>query len=136
MGTTLLLVEDHPQLREILHVQLERRGYLVFSAENASAAMRLLDEIDSIQAVITDFHMPDMDGLELARRIRRSAKFGQLPIIVTSADRQLDLLDRAARLDVRAWIDTPVDVVTLEEVLRSLFTSPMGIAGCSGAPSR
>ena len=71
--TTVLLVDDEPAIRAALRKLFERGGLRVREAESASAALALLDESSEIEAVVSDFLMPGMNGLdfydELARRV-------------------------------------------------------------------
>jgi len=66
----ILIVDDDPSVREIMHEFVEISGYRSSSAENAAAALEMLEK-NSIQVVITDITMPGMDGLELTDLIRQ-----------------------------------------------------------------
>lgn len=67
---TVLLAEDEDCVRELLQTVLERAGYCVFVASRPSEAMRLLGRHRGhIQLLVTDVVMPEMDGIELARRV-------------------------------------------------------------------
>ncbi len=68
----ILLADDNRDLREALAEQLRRRGYEVTEAADGSAALELASEsLDRLQALVTDFDMPGLDGLSLARKIRQ-----------------------------------------------------------------
>lgn len=77
----VLLVEDDPFQRSLLSNELAERGYFVVATENGLKALNSLDSI-SVDAVITDIFMPDMDGLELIHNLRR--RDSTLPIFVLS----------------------------------------------------
>jgi PAS domain S-box-containing protein len=82
-GETVLLVEDNPALRRIAVRQLEQLGYQALEAENARAAVALLEARPGIHVLFTDIVMPgEMDGLELAR-IARSL-WPEMGVILTS----------------------------------------------------
>jgi len=66
----ILIVDDDPSVREIMHEFVEFSGYRSFKAENAVAALELLKN-NPIQIVITDITMPGMDGLELTDQIKQ-----------------------------------------------------------------
>ena len=69
---TVLLVEDHAQLRSILAKALAALGYQVLSAENGDAAVELFEHGVQPQLVFTDIRMPGtVDGLSLARWVRQ-----------------------------------------------------------------
>ena len=62
-----MVVEDNPALRRVVVRQLMELGYRVLEAENARAGLRLMEQ-ESIDLLLTDIVMPQMDGIELARR--------------------------------------------------------------------
>lgn len=66
----ILLVEDDPFLRGLLSDELAGHGYWVVTAGNGFDALEALD-LNPVDAVITDIFMPDMDGLELIRSLRK-----------------------------------------------------------------
>ncbi len=69
--TTILVVDDDPEIRDVLREYLEDFGYRVLIAENGSAALGILARDRSPHLVITDIRMPEMSGLELAEQIAR-----------------------------------------------------------------
>jgi DNA-binding response OmpR family regulator len=70
---TLLLVEDNPDIRRLVDRALKGAGYDVTSTPDGKAALRLL-ETTTFDIVLTDIVMPEMDGLELIRAVRKSNK--------------------------------------------------------------
>jgi len=92
-GGTVVVVEDNADSREMLCVLLEMSGFTCRSAENGSAALRLIDEVRPDVAIL-DVGLPEMDGFELAQRIRRVHPPGQMCLIALTgygqpADRAL-----------------------------------------------
>ncbi|MCX7669357.1 MAG: response regulator [Anaerolineae bacterium] len=81
----ILIVDDSLFARRRLRALLERAGYTVCEADGGAAALHMLNEIVP-ELITVDLLMPDMDGLELIRRIR--AIYPALPILVHSADIQ------------------------------------------------
>jgi signal transduction histidine kinase len=67
---TILLVEDEPQVRAVVRRALERSGYSVLVANDPIDALRIADEADGIDLLLTDVVMPQMNGRELAERVR------------------------------------------------------------------
>ena len=84
MAHKILIVEDEPEIRELLAFTLNREGYDVLEAETAEAALVKMDSRMPDLAVV-DWMLPGMDGVELARRIRRDEVGSDLPIIMLTA---------------------------------------------------
>ena len=84
MAHKILIVEDEPEIRELLSFTLSRDGYDVLEAETAEAALVKMDSRMPDLAVV-DWMLPGMDGVELARRIRRDEVGSDLPIIMLTA---------------------------------------------------
>lgn len=79
-GATVLVVEDNADSREMLREVLERSGFKCVAAENGTVALGLLEEIRP-DAAILDVGLPELDGFELARRIRAHARHSGICLI-------------------------------------------------------
>jgi two-component system KDP operon response regulator KdpE len=80
--TPLLVVDDEPPIRRLLRTSLGAEGFEVFEADNAEKAFAMI-EARKPEIVILDLGLPDQDGLDVIRRIRRSGS--KLPIVVLSS---------------------------------------------------
>ncbi len=89
----VLVVEDDPGARDLLRRIMEREGWTVLEAENGRVALDRLADAHP-QLLLLDLMMPEMDGFELAARLRTMPEWQQLPIIVVTA-RDLSPEDRA-----------------------------------------
>ena len=83
-ANTILLVEDDPDIREMLNFTLTRAGFQVWEAESAEAAMDTLGG-PLPDLMIIDWMLPGMNGVDLARRLRREEHTARLPIIMLTA---------------------------------------------------
>ena len=101
----VLLVEDDPALRRYLEIVLQRAGYEVLTAGDGLEAMKFLLG-DSVNVVITDALMPNLDGYELCRFVRSSEHLAHLPIILLSALDPKNSTDEAEQVD--AFLAKPV----------------------------
>jgi signal transduction histidine kinase len=82
-GEVVLLVEDEPEVLQMTARVLRDGGYEVLEAENGRAALELLEEYQKrLDLLVTDVAMPQIDGIELAARLRR--KHPHLPVVFTS----------------------------------------------------
>lgn len=87
MASRILVVDDEPQVRKLLETYLGRAGFEVRTAvDGLDALERVREEVPDL--VITDVTMPNLNGLELTRRLRTSHKTARIPILMLSALKQ------------------------------------------------
>jgi CheY-like chemotaxis protein len=82
-GKTILCIDDDDGVLSYHKALLERRGYEVLTADSAREGLQLT-EVCPVAAVIVDYHMPDMNGHEVATKIKRIRP--QVPIVMVSSD--------------------------------------------------
>ncbi len=114
----LLLVEDDPRLQRVLRRLLEGDRHVVEAAPDGQTALDLADATDGIEAVILDVGLPDISGLEVASRLRRTGH--DLPILMLTARDTVN--DRVAGLDAGAddYLVKPFAYEELAARLRAL----------------
>ncbi|MBF0342330.1 MAG: response regulator, partial [Magnetococcales bacterium] len=83
-GKRLLVVEDHPINQQVVQHMLEGVGIRFTLAANGREALDCL-ELQTFDGLLMDLHMPEMDGLEATRRLRRDPRFHDLPVIAMTA---------------------------------------------------
>jgi CheY-like chemotaxis protein len=116
----ILIVEDSPNLREMLEMTLRFKGYTVASAQDGEEALQIVEQ-QKPALVITDLLMPNMDGYALAYRLRKSPLTSGIPIIFISAtyitpeDKKFALSLGGARF-VEKPIDNEEFLLTVAEV--------------------
>ena len=117
----LLIVEDNPNVRELLEVTLRFKGYPVIAAHNGQDALdKIAQERPSL--IITDILMPRMDGYSLAHNLRKNPLTVHIPIIFISAT-YITPEDKAFALSLGAvrFIEKPIDtedfLLTVAEIL-------------------
>ncbi|HSZ60025.1 MAG TPA: response regulator [Tepidisphaeraceae bacterium] len=81
--STVLVVDDQPEMRLLFQRVLENQGYTVVSAENGQDGLRVIDQCNP-QLVLLDMAMPRMDGLGFLQAIRAQARWAKLPVIMLS----------------------------------------------------
>ncbi|MBR6045288.1 MAG: response regulator transcription factor [Ruminococcus sp.] len=103
----VLVVEDDGNLRKLMSAALKQNGYEPFTAEDGEAALDLLEKT-SIDIVISDIMMPNMDGYELTTSLRR-ANF-EMPILLVTAKESFEDKQRGFMLGVDDYMVKPIDV--------------------------
>ncbi|ULQ60666.1 response regulator transcription factor [Brucepastera parasyntrophica] len=81
---SILIVEDDPDIRELLTFSLSREGWELLMAENGEAGLKLLGE-HLADCVLLDIMLPGIDGLEVLRRIKHQPDWSKIPVIMASA---------------------------------------------------
>ncbi len=83
-GKLVLVVDDEEEIRKLLNRLLTAKGYRVLEADRGLLALRLVKE-HLPDLIILDAMLPELHGFDIARRIKGSAKYGRIPIIMVSA---------------------------------------------------
>jgi two-component system phosphate regulon response regulator PhoB len=96
--TTVLIVDDEPDIREVIRFALQEAGFSTLEAGHADEARRLLPEQPDL--VLLDWMLPGRSGLELAAQLKQSSKTRMMPIIMISARGEEE--DRVKGLDTGA----------------------------------
>jgi CheY-like chemotaxis protein len=95
-AATILIIEDYPDTRELLATLLRGKGYNVIEAEDGLEGLLKATGLYP-DLIIMDLSLPEMDGVEAARRIHMQAKLSHIPIFVVSA-----YLTEEVKADARA----------------------------------
>ena len=124
LGAHILVAEDHPINRELIAKQLRLLGYRVTLAEDGVVALERLRE-GRFDALLTDCHMPRMDGFDLAQQIRQQEQPGgrRLPIVAITATTLAEEHARARAVGMDACLLKPTTLATLQEALSALWTN-------------
>jgi two-component system, sensor histidine kinase and response regulator len=122
-GKMALIVDDNETNRRILEVMLGHWGLRTISAESGAAALALLDRSTNagqpVSLVITDLHMPEMDGFELIAALRRQSAFNLLPVVLLTSSASPGDQKRCDDLHVAARLLKPVkQSLLLDNIMR------------------
>lgn len=117
----ILITEDDPIQRMLLDNILKRNHYEVAVAACGTDALQVLETQPDVGLLISDIMMPDMDGLELLRRVKANPGLFDLPIILCTALTDVEHIKAAARLGCGYYIVKPLQVqVVLQRVQEAL----------------
>jgi len=114
MKPRALVVDDEPDIRELLAITLERMNLEVTSADTLAAAIRELRD-SSFELCLTDMRLPDGDGLDLVEWIQ--AHKPQVPVAVITAHGNVETAVRALKLGAFDFISKPLDVSALRKLI-------------------
>jgi two-component system chemotaxis response regulator CheY len=106
MKKTILIADDSESVREVVSFTLENAGYHVLSSVDGEDAMKHLNGSD-IHLVVTDLHMPKMDGISLIREIRANESYKGVPILFLTTESQNSKKEEAKMAGATGWIVKP-----------------------------
>jgi two-component system response regulator AtoC len=113
----VLIVDDDEHIRESLELYLKEKGYDVISASNGSKALFHFDH-DKPKMIILDIRLPDIDGLEVLRRIKGSN--GKVQVAMITAFQDMETTITAMKLGACEYIHKPIDINELKMVLERM----------------
>ncbi|CAN5297363.1 HAMP domain-containing protein [soil metagenome] len=117
-GLTAVVIDDDIRNIFSLASALEEYGIELRYAESGRAGLELLDSLPSVDMVLVDIMMPDMDGYETMREIRARPKFSDLPVIAVTAKAMKGDRQKCIQAGASDYVSKPVDIDQLISVLR------------------
>jgi two-component system, chemotaxis family, chemotaxis protein CheY len=106
MAKTVLIVDDSESIREVVSFTLENAGYNVIVAIDGQDAIKHFDG-KIIDLLLTDLHMPNMNGIELIREVRKIEAYTRIPILFLTTESQRDKKMEAKDAGATGWIIKP-----------------------------
>ncbi len=117
-GSMVLLVDDNAINREVGRALLVGAGMVVVSAKSGGECIEILEGSPvPFDAVLMDIQMPEMDGYETTRIIRRNPRFGELPIIALTAHAMAEEKRKCIEAGMNDHVSKPIQPDTLSKVL-------------------
>ncbi len=118
----LLVVDDSSTMRRIIKNTLARIGHKdVLEAEDGKVAWQVLQENPDIDVLITDWNMPEMNGLELVKKVRAESKYEDMPIIMVTTEGGKKEVITALKAGVNNYIVKPFTPQVLKEKLEDVL---------------
>jgi len=110
-----VVVDDSAAMRRIQTRAMEGLGWTVRAASNGEEALALLRSMERVDLLLTDWHMPGLDGLELVKVLRADAQFASLPILMVTSDAVLESVQKALEAGVNDFLMKPFTNEALAE---------------------
>ena len=121
-----LVVDDFSTMRRIVRNLLKELGFTnVDEAEDGAVALTRLRE-GGFEFVVSDWNMPNMDGLTLLQNVRADPKLKTLPFLMVTAEAKKENIIAAAQAGASGYVVKPFTAATLQEKLEKIFEK-MGI---------
>lgn len=117
----ILIVDDFSTMRRIIKNLLRELGYTnTTEADDGSTALPMLQNGD-FDFLVTDWNMPNMEGIELLKAIRADARLKDLPVLMVTAEAKREQIIEAAQSGVNGYIVKPFTAETLREKIDKIF---------------
>ncbi|MFJ9452882.1 MULTISPECIES: chemotaxis response regulator CheY [unclassified Herbaspirillum] len=120
-NTKFLVVDDFSTMRRIVRNLLKELGYTnVDEAEDGVQGLQKLRS-DTFDFVVSDWNMPNMDGLTMLQEIRKDPALSKLPVLMVTAEAKKENIVAAAQAGANGYVVKPFTAATLDEKLGKIF---------------
>ena len=115
---SILIIDDEPNLRRSLGLILQRAGYTVTTAPDATEALHVL-QAGAYDLTFLDIKLPDQNGIQLLPQLREL--YPEMPVLILTAHATLDTAIGAVRLGARDYLLKPIDPETILNRVENLL---------------
>ena len=125
MNNNILYIEDNPDNMRLVQRALESRGYRLLQAKNGLEGVQTA-ESESVDLILLDINLPDIDGYEVARRLRASSKrqLASTPIIAVTANALKGDAERALEAGCDVYMSKPINIRELWARVEAFVPTP------------
>lgn len=120
MSRTVLIVDDAGVVRQVGAMKLRSSGFEVIEANDGKDALNKIEGV-KIDLVVTDINMPEMDGIELIKELKKKEEFKYVPIIVLSTLSQKEKVEEGKRAGASGWLFKPYNATELITTVRKFI---------------
>jgi two-component system chemotaxis response regulator CheY len=121
------VVDDSPTMRGMVSHTLNEAGFETKEAENGKDALIKLTMMEEGGAkpdvIVTDINMPEMDGIELVKEIRKLSAFKHVPVLVLTTDNTDEKKEVGRAAGATGWLVKPFDSDLILKVIRKVLPS-------------
>ena len=126
MGKNVLYIEDNPDNMMLVKRALEARGYTLLQAVNGLSGLAVAEQQD-VDLILLDINLPDIDGYEVARRMRKSSKQSLVyaPIIAITANALKGDAEKALAAGCDVYMSKPINIRELWARVEAYVPAPL-----------
>ena len=117
--TTILVVDDEPDMLRTMEFRLEAAGYKVLTSANGAQALETMREC-KVDLVLADFMMPEMNGIELTRTVRSHPLWFDIKILLFSCNPEPEFRRKAMDLGAVDYLSKTVGAATIVDRVRQI----------------
>ena len=125
MSNNILYIEDNPDNMRLVQRALESRGYRLLQARNGLTGVQMA-ESQAVDLILLDINLPDIDGYEVARRLRASSKreLSSTPIIAVTANALKGDAEKALKAGCDVYMSKPLNLRELWAQVEAFIPAP------------
>ncbi|SFG07225.1 two-component system, chemotaxis family, response regulator CheY [Palleronia marisminoris] len=120
MSKTILSVDDSKSIRDMIGFTLQPKGYDVIGAGDGLEGIAAL-KANKVNLVVCDLNMPNMNGLEMVRKVREDRSFDGIPIVMLTTEAQKEKMLAAKEAGAAGWLVKPFDEAKLVSVVNKMI---------------
>ncbi|MCW7755356.1 response regulator [Desulfobotulus sp. H1] len=128
MALSILVVDDSQPMRAVIVKTIRAAGFgdaQFFEAANGREAVEKLGE-NWVDIVVTDYNMPDMNGMDLLLLLKKDSVFSSIPVLMVTTEGSLERVDAFLRAGASGYIKKPFTPEKIREQLISILGAPHG----------
>lgn len=126
MGRVILVVDDSPTMRGMVSHALNEAGFETESAENGKEALIKLTTMEGggvkPDVIVTDVNMPEMDGIELLKEVRKLPSMKHVPVLVLTTENTDETKEAGRAAGATGWLVKPFDSELILKVIRKVLS--------------
>ncbi len=131
MAYNVLIVDDSASMRKVIRKILRISGFdlgEIFEASNGQEALEIL-ESNWVDLILSDIHMPVMDGLTFLAELRKKEDFKDIPLVFITTESAEEKLNKAMSLGAQGYIRKPFEPEQIREYLKGIMGEPVYAVG-------
>ena len=121
MAKTILLTDDSKSIRAVIATVLKVAGYNVIEAGDGQEGIDVLNSGKTVDMVITDLNMPNMNGIEFIWEIRKLSDHVFTPICMLTTESEQEKLQKGESISTDAWINKPIQPVKVLSIVQDIL---------------
>ena len=121
MAKTILLTDDSKSIRAVIATVLKVAGYNVIEAGDGQEGIDVLNSGETVDMVITDLNMPNMNGIEFIWEIRKLSDHVFTPICMLTTESEQEKLQQGESISTDAWINKPIQPVKVLTIVQDIL---------------
>ena len=122
MKKNILIVDDSESIRELVGNSLEKAGYNVLKGVNGKDGVEVLRGFDdTVSLIITDLFMPEMDGIDLIKEVRKDNVYQFVPILMLTTESQAERKLEGKKAGATGWMVKPFEEGKLLRIVKKVI---------------